>query len=151
MFPWKNGKKQSSVEFTIMQLLKLKLNDVKTLVAISPIHESGLDEAPIVAADFFLIFWQSYHSRQIAGLSIRSTGRSESRSTTCTPSFSIANTFWYVLLLDMIISLSTVFVFTTITALWSERTPCSIIPIFLPDSWGMETNSESFVVSEDSV
>lgn len=99
-----------------MQPLKVKLSDVRTFAAIFSTHKGKDEEASFGAVAFLPMFLQSYHTRQTAALTITSTRRFRSRSTTCVPSFSIARILWYVLLLEIIISLSTLCVFTIMIA-----------------------------------
>lgn len=100
---------------TRMQLLKAKLSDVKIFAAMFSIHEDN-EEPPSEELVFLLMFLLSYNTKQTAALTITSTGRFRSLSTTCTPSFSIARILWYVVLLDIIIPVSAFWVFTMMMA-----------------------------------
>lgn len=105
-------------QLTRMQQLKAKLKEVKILAAMLSTHKGKHEKASSGAEAFFPIFLLSYQVRQTEEVTITSTGRSISRSTTCAPSCSISRILWYVLLLEIIISSLKFRVFTIMTVSW---------------------------------
>ncbi|GER50993.1 apoptosis-stimulating of p53 protein 1, partial [Striga asiatica] len=100
----KKFKSPSNICKEKMQQLKAKLKEVKILAAMLSTHKGKHENASSEAEAFLPIFLQSYQERQTAELTIMSTGKTTSRSTTCAPSCSISRILWYVLLLEIIIS-----------------------------------------------
>jgi hypothetical protein len=82
---------RSAKPITIMQPLNEKLSDIRMLVAISSIKfvRLGFSTDTVKSLDPKVV--TSYHTKQIAALSIRSTCRLTSHSTTCIPPFSKAS------------------------------------------------------------
>lgn len=105
-------------QLTRMQQLKAKLKEVKILAAMLSTHKGKHEKASSGAEAFFPIFLLSYQVRQTEEVTIKSTGRPISRSTTCAPSCSISRILWYVLLLEIIISSLKFRVFTIMTVSW---------------------------------
>lgn len=139
-----------------MQPLKEKLSDVKMLVAVFSMHSGMREKAFSVDVLLIIKFLASYHTKQISALKMRSTGRFNSRSMTCTPAFSIARIFWYELLRDISTSLQRFWVLTMITMLGKEGVYKSLSSDFMgtsiPDSvFDIWQGSTLCVVPKDTI